>query len=127
MNSTCKRMVLMAVLAACALSVQAQLPPVKVREASVETNGAAVHFPSSANGSVLVQGCPMCRDQSLQLAPASGYFINGERVTLAQITSAARGGADKPLTIHFGLKDKIVTRVDLTVQTQGTALKNRSS
>jgi hypothetical protein len=45
MNSTCKRMVLTAILAASALSVQAQLPPVAVLEASVESNGANVHFP----------------------------------------------------------------------------------
>jgi len=116
MNSTWKRMVLLAILAACAPSVQAQLPPITVLETSVETNGANVHFPSSASGSVLVQGCPQCRDQSLQLTAATGYFINGQRATLAQITSAARGGADKSLTIHFRLKDKIVTRIDLTVQ-----------
>jgi hypothetical protein len=127
MNSTYKRLVVMTILAVCALGVQAQLPPVAVLEASVETNGANVHFPPSASGSVLVQGCPQCRNQSLQLAPATGYFINGQRVTLAQITSAARGGADKSLAIHFRLKDKIATRVDLTVQTPGTALKNRSS
>jgi DNA replicative helicase MCM subunit Mcm2 (Cdc46/Mcm family) len=96
------------------LTAQAQHQPSKVIEASVETSGDAVHFPSSASGRILVQGCPECRDQSLQLDAASAYFIDGQRVTLAQITGAARGGANRPLTIHFRVKDKVVTRVDLT-------------
>jgi hypothetical protein len=116
MNTISKRAAVLLALAACALSAQAQLLPNKVLETSVETTGVAVHFPASAAGSVLVQGCPQCRDQSLQLAAATGYFINGQRATLAQITSAARGGADKSLTIHFRLKDKVVTRIDLTVR-----------
>jgi hypothetical protein len=115
MNPINKRAAVLLALAACAFTAQAQLPPIKIIEASVETTGVAVHFPASAAGSVLVQGCPQCRDQSLQLSAATGYFINGQSVTLAQITSAARGGADKALTIHFRLKDKIVTRIDLTV------------
>jgi hypothetical protein len=100
---------------AWALNAQAQLPPALLLEASVETNGASVYFPSTVSGKVVVQGCPECREQSLQLAPTTGYFINGRRVTLVQITNAARGGADKSLTIHYGLKDKIVSRIDLTV------------
>ena len=98
------------------LTAQAQLPPGTMLEAAIETNGANVHFPGSATGSVLVQGCPACREQSLRLSAATGYFINGQRATLVQITNAARGGAGKSLTIHYGLKDKIVTRVDLTVE-----------
>jgi hypothetical protein len=116
MNTITKRAAVLLALAACTLTAQADLAAITVLESSVETTGVAVHFPSSATGNVLVQGCPQCRDQSLQLAPETGYFINGQRVTLAQITSAAQGGADKPLTIHFRLKDKIVTRIDLTVQ-----------
>ena len=97
------------------LVAQAQLPAALLLEASVETNGANVHFPGAVSGKVVVQGCPQCREQALQLAPTTGYFINGQPATLSQITNAARGGIDKPLTIHYRLKDKIVSRIDLTV------------
>ena len=43
------------------------------------------------------------------------FFINGQEVTLAKLSSAALGATNKPLTIHFRLRDKVVTRVQLTV------------
>jgi hypothetical protein len=115
MNSIWKQTVVALALTVAAFVAQAQLPPATVMEASLETNGNAVRFPASSSGSVLVQGCPQCVEQSLRLDAHSQFFINGQAVTLAKLTSAALGATNKPLTIHFRLKDKVVTRVDLTV------------
>jgi hypothetical protein len=115
MNSIWKQTVVALALAVGACVAQAQLPPATVMEASIETNGNGARFPASSNGTVVVQGCPQCLEQSLQLDAHSRFFINGQETTLAKLTSAALGATNKPLTIHFRLRDKVVTRVDLTV------------
>jgi hypothetical protein len=116
MNRPWKRMMAAGcVLLACALSAQAQLSPATVLEASVETTSAGVHFPSSLSGRILVQGCPQCVDQALQLDAHTQFFVNGQATTLAKVAAAALGAAGDSVTIHFRLKDKVVTRVDLTV------------
>jgi hypothetical protein len=115
MNSIWKHTVVALALTFGACVAQAQLPPATVMEASVETNGAGARFPTSSSGAVIVQGCPQCVDQSLRLDSHTQFFINGQATTLAKLASAALGGTDKPLTIHYRLKDKVVTRVELTV------------
>jgi hypothetical protein len=115
MNSIWKQTVAALALTVAAFVAQAQLPPATVMEASIETDGNAVRFPGSASGSVLIQGCPQCVEQSVRLDSHSQFFINGQEVTLAKLSSAALGATNRPLTIHFRLKDKVVTRVELTV------------
>jgi len=101
-------------LVTLAVTARAQLPPVSVVEASIETAGSGVHFPSTLSGKLIVQGCPQCVDQALQLDAHTQFYLNGRSITFAQLSSAALGAADKSLTVHYRLKDKVVTRVDLT-------------
>jgi len=102
-------------LAALTLSARAQMPPATVTEASVETTSAAIHFPSSLAGRIQVQGCPACVDQTLQLDAHTQFYLNGAATTLAKMAAAALRAPDNSLTVHFRLKDKTVTRVDMTV------------
>ena len=115
MNRIWNQTVLALTLAVAACVAQAQLPPATVMEASIETNGNAVRFPASSTGALLVQGCPQCVTQSLRMDAHTRFSLNGQEITLAKLASAALGAANKPLTIHYRLKDKVVTRVDLTV------------
>jgi hypothetical protein len=115
MNSIWKHTMVALALTVAACVAQAQLPPATVMEASVETNGNAVRFPGSSSGALMVQGCPQCVQQTLRLDSHTRFFINGQETTLAKLTTAALGATDKPLTVHFRLQDKVVTRVELTV------------
>ena len=115
MNRTRNQTLATLALSLAAFVVQAQLPPVTVMEASVETYGNAVHFPSSLSGKVVVEGCPQCTEQALQLDAHTHCFLNGQEISLGKLAAAALGAAEKPLTIHYRLKDKVVTRIDLTV------------
>ena len=117
MNSIWKQTVVALALVVAACVAQAQLPPATVMEASIETDGNGARFPASSTGTVVVQNCPHCVEQTLRLDGHTQFFINGQATTLAKLTSAALGGAGKPLTIHYRLTDKVVTRVDLTVFT----------
>jgi hypothetical protein len=115
MNSIWKQTVVALALTVAACVAQAQLPPATVMEASIETNGNAVHFPGSTSGSLTVQGCPQCVQQSLRMDAHTRFFINGQETTLGKLSSAALGATGKPLTVHYRLQDKVVTRVELTV------------
>lgn len=114
MNRTWNQMLATLAMSVAAFVARAQLPPVTVMEASIETNGGSVHFPGSLSGRVVVQSCPKCVDQALQLDAHTHFFLNGQEISLAKLAAAALGATDKALAIHYRLKDKVVTRVDLT-------------
>jgi hypothetical protein len=102
-------------LTAAATLANAQHPPITVTEASVETSANLVHLPPTLAGTIQVLGCPQCRLQSLQLGPDSRFFLNGQEISLVQLSTAALSGTGNPLTIHYRLSDSIVTRVELAV------------
>ena len=115
MNRIWKQTAVALALTVAACLAQAQLPPATVTEASIETNGNAVRFPASSSGALVVQGCPQCLEQSLRMDAHTRFSLNGREITLTKLAAATLGAANKPLTIHYRLKDKVVTRVDLTV------------
>jgi hypothetical protein len=103
--------VIVAMLAAA--PVWAQLPANVVLESSLEVAALQAQFPSSADGRVMLRGCEGCKLQNLQLSEATGYSINGAKSSLALLRAAVVGSSDGWLTIHFDLRDRRVTRVDL--------------
>jgi len=103
---------LVAFLAGLALAAggaaYAQRPPVTVIEGSIETSANQVIFPSSLAGKVSVLG-----GQSLQLGPGTQFTAGGRLVSLADMAAYARGAGSAPLTIHYRLKDSVVSRITI--------------
>ena len=106
MNKALKALLVGLALAAASGIALAQRPPVTVIEGSVETNADQVIFPGSLAGKVDVRD-----GQSLQLGPDTQFVAAGKVLSLAEMTAYARGAGSAPLTIHYRLKDSVVSRI----------------
>jgi hypothetical protein len=106
MNKTLVAFLGAVLLAAAGAPAPAQRPPVTVLEGSVETSADQVVFPSSLAGKIDVRG-----GQSLQLGPDTQFVAGGKVVSLQAMAAYASGAGSTPLTIHYRLKDSVVSRV----------------
>ncbi len=106
MNKTLTTFLGAALLAAAGTAALAQRPPITVIEGSVETSADQVIFPATLVGKIDIRG-----GQSLQLGPDSQFVAGGKVVGLQEMTAYARGAGSTPLSIHYRLKDSIVSRV----------------
>jgi hypothetical protein len=91
----------------------AQLPANVVLESSVEIAALQAQLPNDVDGRVMLRGCEQCKVQDLQLSAATTYSVNGAKSSLSELRARLVGSTDGWLTIHFDLRDRRVTRVDL--------------
>lgn len=106
MNKTLRALVIAVALAGAGTLALAQRPPVIVIEDSVETTTDQVLLPSSLAGKVSLRG-----GASLQLGPDSRFYAAGKPVSLKELAAFMRGVGNVPMTIHYRLKDGIVSRI----------------
>lgn len=106
MNKTLRALVIAVALAGAGTLALAQRPPVTVLEGSVETSADQVIFPTTLAGKIDVRG-----GQSLQLGPDTQFVAGGKVVSLQAMAAYASGAGSTPLTIHYRLKDSVVSRV----------------
>lgn len=108
MNTTIKAYLVGLALAVAGGNALAQRPAVTLMEGSVETSADRVIFPSSLAGRINVRG-----GHSLQLGPDTQFIATGKLVSLREMAASARGAGSTPLTIHYRLKDAIVSRITI--------------
>jgi len=94
----------------------AQLPPAVAIEGSVETTTDAVILPADLNGRVTVRSCGGCQHSTLQLDANTQINIGGRKVTLHELSSYAQQHAGRALTIHYRLRDYIVSYISIIEQ-----------
>lgn len=111
MNKTLVAFLGAVMLAAAAAPAPAQRPPITVIEGSVETSADQVLLPSTLAGKVSVRG-----GGSLQLGPESQFYAAGRLVSLPDMAAFLRGAGRAPMTIHYRLKDGIVSRIVISGQ-----------
>ena len=115
MSGNLKRMIAVAMLAAAAATgiAVAQLPPNVVLEASIETTTDQVSFPSSLDGRVTVRNCIGCLHSTLQFDANTRFNLAGQHVTLKEMAAYASATRDRPLDIHYRLRDSVVSLVSV--------------
>lgn len=91
----------------------AQHPPVTVIEGAVETTADAVSFPDSVNGSLEVRGCKTCPSPLMKMDAKTVFSLGGARVTLQEMAAYARTAQGKSMTIHYWLKNRIVSSIEV--------------
>jgi len=94
----------------------AQRPPATPIEGSVETTTDAVILPADLTGRVTVRSCDGCQHPTLQLDANTQINLGGRRVTLGELASYAQQHAGRALTIHYRLRDFIVSYMSVIVQ-----------
>ena len=117
MNTTFKALITAALLALAGAGIggpaRAQLPPAVVIEGSVETTTDAVIFPLNLSGRVQVRDCEACEHATLQLDKDTQCILAGHTVSLREMTAFARQNSARPLTIHYRLRDQVVSRISV--------------
>lgn len=108
--------VLLMALALAGAGAWAQLPPNTVIEGSIETTSDALIFPLDAHGRITVRNCGGCASSTLQLDAATLYNLAGRRVTLREMADYARRTSNRIATIHYRLRDRIVSRITINGQ-----------
>jgi len=94
----------------------AQLPPAVPIEGSVETTTDAVILPADLNGRVTVRSCGGCQHPTLQLDANTQINLAGRKVTLHELASYAQRHPGRALTIHYRLRDYIVSYISIIEQ-----------
>ncbi|HVO00119.1 MAG TPA: hypothetical protein VMT49_08765 [Steroidobacteraceae bacterium] len=93
----------------------AQMPPVRVVEAAVESGLLGVHWPDAAPGTVILLSCGGCSVHELALPANVAFTINGRNATLADVRQAAGVHSDATVTLHYLPGPRRISRVDVTV------------
>jgi len=89
--------------------------PVVLVEGAVETTANELSLPASEQGIITVRGCPTCSTQTFYFDKERQLMLNGRAVNLAQMTAALRAPGNVPVTLHYRVKDKLVTRIVMMV------------
>ena len=103
-------------LAGAGTGVWAQLPPGTVIEGSIETNTDALIFPLDTHGRITVRNCGGCESPTLQLDAATQFSLAGRKVTLHEMADYAHKTSHHLATIHYRLRDKVVSRISINGQ-----------
>src|SRR5258706_7427932 len=103
-------------LALAGAGAWAQLPPGTVIEGSIETTTDALIFPLDSRGRVTVRNCGGCESSTLQLDTATQFNLGGHPVTLREMADYAGRTSNHPATIHYRLRDHIVSRISINRQ-----------
>ena len=107
---------LLMTLALAGAGAWAQLPPGTIIEGSIETNTDALIFPVDTSGRVTVRNCGGCESSTLQLDAATQFNVGGHLVSLREMAAYARQSSGRPATIHYRLRDKVVSRISIIGQ-----------
>ncbi len=94
----------------------AQRPPATPIEGSVETTTDAVILPADLTGRVTVRSCGGCQHPTLQLDASTQINLGGRKATLGELASYAQRHAGRALTIHYRLRDFIVSYISVIEQ-----------
>ncbi len=89
------------------------LPVGTVLESSVETTTDQVRFPPTVAGRIEARACATCQLQLLQLGPSTAFNLAGQQVSLQEMAAYCAAAHDKALTIHYRLRDSIVSLVSV--------------
>jgi hypothetical protein len=89
------------------------LPAGTVLEASVETTAGNVIFPASSEGRLQVRDCAGCAKATIQLDGKTLFNLAGSQVSLREMADFATRNPATNLTIHYRLRDSIVSRVSV--------------
>src|SRR5258708_3072635 len=108
--------VLLAALALAGAGAWAQLPMGTVIEGSIETTTDALIFPLDTSGRITVRNCGGCESPTLQLEAATQFNLAGRQVTLREMADYAHVTSNRPATIHYRLRDPIVSRISINGQ-----------
>ena len=103
-------------LAAVGGAVRAQMPPNTVIEASIETTTDQVIFPSTSAGRVQVRNCTGCLHATLQLDADTQFNLAGQNLSLKQMSAYAGAKRGQPITIHYRLRDLVVSLVTVVTK-----------
>lgn len=103
-------------LAGAGMGARAQLPPGTVIEGSIETNTDALIFPLDTRGRITVRNCGGCESATLQLDADTQFNLAGHKVTLREMAAYARQTSGRIATIHYRLRDKVVSRISINGQ-----------
>lgn len=91
----------------------AALEPGTVLEGSVETSTDRVVFPTSLPGRIQAMACSTCAVKLLAMDTATRFNLAGKQVSLQEMTKYCSATAGRPLTIHYRLKDSVVSLVSV--------------
>jgi hypothetical protein len=91
----------------------AQLEPGTVLEGSVESSTDHVVFPTSLPGRMQAMACSTCAVKVLEMDTATRFILAGQQVSLQQMARYCSTAAGKPLTVHYRLKDSVVSLVSV--------------
>ena len=103
-------------LAAAGGAVRAQMPPNTVIEASIETLTDRVIFPATLAGRVLVRNCAGCLHATLQFDADTQFNLAGQNLSLKQMAAYAGARGGQPITIHYRLRDLVVSLVSVVTK-----------
>ena len=114
MNRKLTMMIVPAVLLLAAIGLaNAQLAPNVVLEAAIETATDQVILPATLAGRVTVRNCVGCQHSTLQLDASTKFNLAGQSVSLKEMAAYASGKRDQPLTIHYRLRDSVVSLISV--------------
>jgi hypothetical protein len=109
-----KTLALVALLGCCAAGVAAV--PSQQLESSVETSANLVSLPADIRGNLQVRACAQCDLLSFRLDANVQLVAGGKVQTLPLFRSLLANMGQQPLTIHYRVKDSIVTRISALIR-----------
>lgn len=121
MNIHLPRVLPALVLGCLATVAQAQrAPQLKTVNLAVEAPARSVVLPSGSNSALVTAPCAGCAPKSLRATASTTYFINEQRVSLAELKAAADAQPDALLTVLYSLKTGELLSVTAAVATPRT-------
>lgn len=98
--------ILLALSVGClATSARAQrAPELRTVNLAVEAPARAVVLPSGQNSSLITAPCGGCAPKSFLATASTAYFVNEQRVSLAELKTAVAGDPQTFLTVLYSLK-----------------------
>ncbi|MBK7252060.1 MAG: hypothetical protein IPI06_14670 [Gammaproteobacteria bacterium] len=82
----------------------ARPPELKTVDLAVEAPAHSVVLPSGVDSALVTAPCAGCAPKSLRATAATGYFVNEQRVSLAELQTAIAGKPETMLTVLYSLK-----------------------
>ena len=102
-----------ALMLAAVCAARAHAGPVVLLEDSVESTADQISLPSDPSGIVTVHACPACATQTFYIATDADLYVNGSPVTVAALKSALDRAGKTQVTVHYRIKDKLISRIIL--------------
>jgi hypothetical protein len=101
--------VAVAALLLASLSANAAAP--RVLEDAREVRPAMLTLPSTADGTLAIQGCSTCKRLSLRLARTARFYVGRTEVSFAELGRQLRARPNASVLIVSPIGQNIVTRI----------------